>query len=117
MKFCGIVGYCETAEETGDREGNWTDNKITEKLYFGDVLRNTRRWDNNSESINDNLNINNSFSIVADAYAYTHFFAMKYIRWMGTDWKITNVEVQRPRLILTIGGVYNGPTATAPQTP
>ena len=114
MKFCGIVGYCETVEETGDREGNWIPDKITERKYFGDVLRNTRRWDNNSDSTNDDLNVNNSFSIVADAYAYNHFFAMKYVKWMGSCWKITNVEVQRPRLILTVGGVYNGPTATTP---
>ena len=115
MKFYGIVGYCETVEETGDREGNWIDGKITEKKYYGDVLRNTRKWENSkNESINDDLNVNNSFSIVADAYAYNHFYAMKYVKWMGTAWKITNVEVQRPRLILTVGGVYNGPTASTP---
>lgn len=115
MKFCGIVGYCETVEETGDREGIWTDSKITERLYYGDVLRNTRRWENSAnESVNDDLNINNSFSIVADAYMYDHFYALKYVRWMGACWKITNAEVQRPRIILTIGGVYNGPTAPAP---
>ncbi len=113
MKFYGIVGYCESVEETGDREGNWVDT-VTEKKYFGDVLRNTRKWDANSESINDDLNINNSISIVADAYAYEHFYAMKYVRWMGACLKITNVEVQRPRLILTIGGVYNGKTSTTP---
>lgn len=113
MKFYGIIGYCETVEETGDREGNWVD-RCTERKYYGDVLRNTRRWDGNQESINDDLNINNSFSILADDYAYGHFYAMKYVAWMGQRWKITNVEVQRPRLILTVGGIYNGPT---PRTP
>ena len=113
MKFCGIVGYCETVEETGDREGNWVD-KVVEKRYFGDVLKNTKKWNSNSDSINDDLSINNSFSIVADAYAYDHFYAMKYVKWMGANWKITNVDVQRPRLILTVGGVYNGPTSTTP---
>lgn len=113
MKFYGIVGYCESVEETGDREGNWVDQCI-ERKYYGDILRNTRKWDSNQESINDDLNINNSFSIVADAYAYEHFYAMKYVKWMGAYWKITNVEVQRPRLILTIGGVYNGPKAGTP---
>lgn len=114
MKFYGIVGYCESVEETGDREGNWVDKFITEREYYGDVLRNTRRYEQNSESINDDLNINNSISIVADAYAYEHFYAMKYVRWMGLNWKVTHVEVQRPRLLLTIGGVYNGPTAATP---
>ena len=114
MKFYGIVGYCETAEETGDREGNWIKNRITEKRYYGDVLRNTRKWESNQDSTNENLNINNSFSIVADAYAYDHFWAMTYVKWHGACWKITNVEVQRPRLILMVGGVYNGPTAGTP---
>lgn len=115
MKFYGIVGYCETVEEIGDRKGNWIDNKITERKYYGDVLRNTRKWEKSAnDSINDDLNINNSFSILADGYAYEHFYAMKYVKWMGACWKITNVEVQRPRLILTVGGVYNGPTATTP---
>ena len=112
MKFCGIVGYCETVEETGDRKGNWIPNQITERKYYGDVLRNTRKWEKSQvESTNDNLNVNNSFSIVADFYAYNHYYAMAYVKWMGACWKITNVEVQRPRLILTVGGVYNGPTA------
>lgn len=114
MKFYGIVGYCETVEEEGDRKGNWIDH-VTEKKYYGDVLRNTRKWEGpKNDSTNDELNVNNSFSIVADAYAYNHFWAMKYVEWMGTRWKITNVEVQRPRLILTVGGVYNGPTPAAP---
>ena len=116
MKFYGIVGYCESVEETGDREGNWIDT-CKERKYFGDVLRNTRRWDSNQQSINDDLNVNNSISIVADAYAYDHVYAMKYVDWMGARWKITNVEVQRPRLILTVGGVYNGPTAATSPAP
>lgn len=116
MKFYGIVGYCESVEETGNGEGNWVDRCI-ERKYYGDVIRNTRKWNSNQESINDDLNINNSFSIVADAYAYEHFYAMKYVKWMGAYWKVTDVEVQRPRLILTIGGVYNGPKAETPSVP
>ena len=82
----------------------------TERDYRGDVLRNTRKWEN-GEHLNDDLNVNNQISIVADAYANENFFAMRYISWMGAYWKITNVEVQRPRLILTIGGVYNKPAS------
>ncbi len=111
MKFYGAVGYSIGAvEETGDREGNWKE-KVEERNYYGDVLRNTRRWESNGDSVNDDVLLNNSFSILADGYAYEHYAAMKYVKWMGACWKITNVEVQRPRLILTVGGVYNGPTA------
>lgn len=102
-KFYGKIGYSETKETTS---GVWTEN-ISERSYRGDVLRNTRRWEG-SENLNDNLNVNNLISIVADAFAYENFFSIRYIEWMGSKWKVTNVEVQRPRLILTIGGVYNG---------
>lgn len=103
-KFYGIVGYAQTEEVD---PGVWEE-VVVERNYFGDVTRNTRRWEK-GESINDDLNINNLISIVADAFAYQHFFAIRYVKWMGSRWKVTNVEVQRPRLILTIGGVYNGP--------
>lgn len=105
-KFYGAVGYAEDYEGAGDEEGIWK-NRIVERNYYGDVLRNTRRWEN-GQSIHDDLQINNQISIVADAYAWEHFFAMKYVRWMGTLWKVTNVEVQRPRLLLTIGDVWHG---------
>ena len=104
-KFYGEIGYAETTETA---PGVWTD-VVTERKYFGDVIKNTRRLEA-GEGLNDNLTINNMVSIVADPFAYQHFHAMRYVNWMGALWKITNVEVQRPRLILTIGGVYNGPT-------
>ena len=107
-KFYDVVGYAEPREGSGDYEGVVED-RIVERRYYGDVLRNTRRWESGSDIL-DNLRINNQISIVADAYAYEHFYAMKYVKWMGTRWVVTNVEVQRPRLLLTIGGVYNGPT-------
>lgn len=103
-KFYGKVGYAETIETS---VGVWSE-VMTERAYYGDVIRNVRRLENGM-SINDNVVVNNIISIVADPYAYEHFFAIRYVRWMGTIWKVTNVEVQSPRLILTIGGVYNGP--------
>ena len=105
-KFYGPVGYAESVEGTGDREGI-SEDTIVERDYYGDIIRNSKRWESGTD-INDNLQINNSISIVADAYAYEHFFAIKYVGWMGILWKVMNVEVQRPRLILTLGGVWNG---------
>lgn len=105
-KFYGEVGYGETKETT---PGVWKD-VITEKLYFGDVIRNTRQMQE-GQQINDDLFVQNSISIVADAYANEHFFAIRYIKWAGTLWKVSDVEVQSPRLLLRLGGVYNGPTA------
>lgn len=105
-KFYGIVGYGETVEMAA---GVWKD-VITEVSYYGDVVRNTRQLSDGTK-VNDDLTVNNSISIVADSYANEHFFAMRYVKWMGTLWIVTNVEVQSPRLLLTLGGVYNGPTA------
>lgn len=107
-KFYGVVGYGYTEETT---PGVYEE-VLTEKKYYGDVERNTHRWDN-GQSLNDNLNINHHISIVADEFAYKHIGAIRYLIWMGTRWKVTNVEVQRPRLILSIGGVYNGDVPTA----
>ena len=115
-KFYDIVGYVETVETV---PGVWQEQTI-ERKYYGDVVRNTKRWEA-GQDLNDNLNVSNSISIMADAYAYEHFFAIRYIKWMGALWKVTTVDVQRPRLILTIGGVYNGkedgPTADSGEDP
>lgn len=111
-KFFGEVGYGEAVETS---PGEWV-NQITERQYYGDILRNTRQL-TEGESVNKDLSVNNSISIVADAYADEHFFAICYIKWAGTLWTVTDVEVQSPRLILRLGGVYNGPAATTPDTP
>lgn len=105
-KFYGEIGYGESVETV---PGVWKD-VITERKYFGDVLRNTRQL-TNGESLNNDLSVNNSISILADAYAYENFFAIRYIKWSGSLWTLSDVEVQRPRLILRLGKVYNGQTA------
>lgn len=103
-KFCGPVGFVETIETA---PGVWSNNDV-ERVYYGDVLRNMSRWSTSSETTNGELNINNQISIVADPYANENFHSMRYVGFMGTKWKITNVEVKYPRLILSLGGVYNG---------
>lgn len=108
-KFYGAIGYGTTVE---DPPGVWED-VITEFPYYGDVVRNTRKLQE-GEQVNDDITVQNSISIVADAYANENFFAMRYIRWAGILWKISDVEVQRPRLLLRLGGVYNGPTDPTP---
>ena len=104
-KFYGVIGYAETSET---EPGIWTEG-ITERSYSGDVVRNSKRWQS-GENLNDNLTVNNEISIIADPFAYSNFHTMKYIKWMGASWKILNIDIQRPRLRLTIGGIYNGET-------
>jgi hypothetical protein len=102
-KFYGKVGYIKSVEV---RPGVW-DNKVTERSYYGDVTRNTSRFQSTGEVIDD-VNISNSISIVADPYANENFHYMRYVEFMGAKCKITNVEVKYPRIVLSLGGVYNG---------
>ena len=108
-RFYGQVGYGIT-EET--EPGVWAA-KIVEFPYYGDVIRNSRKLDN-GDKVNDDISVGNSISIVADAYANEHFFAMRYVKWAGVLWKVSDVTVESPRLILRLGGVYDGPTVEAP---
>lgn len=102
-KFYGSIGYGETVET---KPGVWEE-QIIERPYYGDLIRNTRGLQT-SGALNDNINVANEISIVADPFANQNFHAMRYVEFMCAKWKITNVEVKYPRLILTIGGVYNG---------
>lgn len=106
-KFYGVIGYVEQVET---KPGVWT-NAITERKYYGDVTRTDRRLEESSEQVNSNITLRNNFSIVADAYAHDHFFAMRYIIWGGAYWSISDVEVLRPRMNLRLGGLYNGEKA------
>lgn len=101
-KFYGPIGYAETVET---KPGIWEE-QITERMYSGDLLRNTSRFQT-TDKLNDDINISNEISIVADPYANKNFHLMRYVEFMGTKWKISNIEVQYPRLRLTIGGEYN----------
>lgn len=101
-KFHGAIGY---AEMVGGKPGVHGE-KISEKMYSGDLIRNTRRLQS-ADQLNDNIVVANEISIVSDPFANENFHSMRYVEFMGAKWKITNVEVQYPRLILTIGGVYN----------
>lgn len=105
MKYRGKIGFVDTID---DGSGVWSDG-ITERIYRGDVLRNTKRKEA-GESVNDNVTISNQLSIIADDYAYNHIYAISYAEWMGKRWNVTSVDIQRPRLILTLGGLYNGET-------
>jgi hypothetical protein len=108
-KFHGRVGFGETAEVT---LGVHTD-IVVEYFYYGDVVQNRRGLRQGDHLIPD-ITVSNSISIVADAYAREHFFAIRYVEWAGKFWTVSDVEVQAPRLILQLGEVYNGPTVGSP---
>lgn len=102
-KYHGVIGYVQTVETS---PGVWEE-QITERTYYGELVRNTSRFQSAGQ-LNDDINIANEISIIADPFANENFHAIRYVEWMGAKWKATNVEVRYPRLVLTLGGVYNG---------
>lgn len=106
-KFYGKLGFIGETTETSP--GIWEE-VIQTRPYYGDVVRNVRRTDDGSK-VNATVSVANQLSVVADAFAYDHVYAIRYVEWGGTLWEITSVEVERPRLVLTLGGVYTGDEA------
>jgi hypothetical protein len=102
-RFCGPIGYAETVKI---RPGVMKDT-IVEKIAYGDIIHNSKKSEN-SGGVNDNISISNQISIIADPYASQNFHSIKYAKFMGIAWKVLTVEVQYPRLILTLGDEYNG---------
>lgn len=101
-KYYGKIGFAETVET---EPGVWQE-QIIERDYYGDLIRNNRRYDN-SQYLNDNVNINNQFSVLADEYANSHIGSMRYLWYMGQKWKINSASIEYPRITLEVGGLYN----------
>jgi len=110
--FYGPIGFVQTVEEP-EGSGIWVEHPI-EKNYRGEISKYGKRWDSGSDRVNPNLSIVNTISIVADPYLSNNLYALRYIKWLGGYWEVSSVDVESPRLILSIGGVYNGPTVEAP---
>lgn len=106
-KFFGAIGFEQTTEYDPENHPGVYKENIVAKNYYGDVIRDTRSLEKARESLNDNISISNQISILADPYANNNFHSMRWVEYMGSKWKITSVQVQFPRLILTIGGLYN----------
>lgn len=102
-KWVGVIGFGIQIEI---KPGVWKDN-ITEKKYYGNINRLSRRTQS-SGNVNDNIVMSNEISIIADPFANKNLSSIRYVTFMDTKWKVTNVEVQTPRLILTLGEVFNG---------
>jgi len=107
MKFFDAVGYGESVERPPG-SGKFVD-VITERMLYGDVLRNTRAQVE-ADKVNNDRTIGNRFSLMADAYASENFEAIRYIRWKGVRWLIRDIEYVSPRVNITPGGVYHGTT-------
>jgi hypothetical protein len=105
MKFHGAVGFVEVSEK---RPGVKT-LVPTEHMYAGETLKRSLRFQN-GDSVNEDVVPQQQISILCDPYAREHVASIRYVKWMGTAWKVTDISMQYPRLILTLGGAYNGAT-------
>ena len=101
-RYHGYVGYAIDVEAY---PGVWEE-QISEHEYFGDVLKNRINMQQGSV-VNAKITISNSISIIADPFAFEHVYAMRYVTYLGKKWSILNVSIERPRIILTLGGLYN----------
>jgi hypothetical protein len=111
-RFYGKVGFGQTQ----DMGAGVHELVVEYRMYSGDVIRNSRDIED-AQKVNDNIRVTNTISIVSDEHANEHFFAIRYVEWAGALWEVTSVETQSPRLLLRLGGVYNGPPGTAAVTP
>ena len=101
-KFYGKIGF-DTTEETSP--GVWRQT-IVERTYRGDLNKTYSKWDR-ADKLNDDINITNNISIVADPFAFENFAHIRYVEFMGEKWKVTSIDVSYPRLTLSVGGLYN----------
>lgn len=109
-RFYGPIGFDMGDYEDPNDPGAYKHGGIVERSYYGNVLKHTRKWDTGT-GVNDDLTVTNRISIVADDYTYQHCSGIRYVRWMGACWKVVSFDVDRPRIILNLGGVWNGHTA------
>lgn len=103
-KFHGPIGFIQTVET---KPGVWTETAV-ERSYYGDIIKRRVNIQQSSESINPNVSITTSVSILADPFANDNFHTIRYVKWLGKKWKISNVDVEYPRITIQLGGIYNG---------
>jgi hypothetical protein len=107
VRFFGKVGY---SIPTPPVDGVWSDD-ITERTYKGEVLDDLRSIEE-SDKVNENIRLQSRISILADDFAFENFSHIKYVSWMGSLWTVNSVKPERPRLLLSLGGVYSGKRPT-----
>jgi hypothetical protein len=122
-KFYGTIGYSVTKEIMVDDgsgsevgTGKWVD-EVIEKLYTGDVIKPAYKW-RSTDNINPDVVVSDTISIIADGFMLSNTHSMKYVRWRDACWSIVGVDIERPRVLITLGGLFSGQTyAATPVTP
>lgn len=113
-RFSGYVGFEKEQREVEPgiwEPSDYESNGMIEKLYTGDLLKHTRKWQSTTDGSNDDLVLSNRISIVCDNYMFEHWPSIKYVKWNNAYWKVNYVEIKRPRIVLNLGGIWHGFTA------
>lgn len=106
-KFSGKIGYAEIVDSI-ERPGIWTE-EIIERNHYGDVVKDYKKYESNTNHLNDTLIISNKLSIIADSFIINNAHKIRYVIFNNTRWNVVSLELNRPRILISIGGVYNGP--------
>ena len=103
MKWYGEIGFATTVET---EPGVYKETTTSQK-YYGELLSDRRKRQNGGE-VNDNINVSNMLSVIADLFLLANTSSIAYVTMLGSKWKVSDVDIQYPRIVLSIGGVYNG---------
>lgn len=105
-KWYGVVGFMTTVPDP-DHRGTFIE-QLTIRKYYGDILRVSQRWQPVADKTNDDISVSHRISILSDPFAAQHFHEIRFVEWLGTRYKAESVEVEYPRIIISLGGVYHG---------
>lgn len=105
-KYSGKIGYTHE-EETSP--GVWSAIETIREVR-GDILRTASTFQG-GEVVNKDRTLQNRISVIADAYLMMNFFEISWVEYAGTRWEVTLIDVVRPRIILTLGGIWHASTA------
>lgn len=105
-KYSGKLGLVYPDAETAP--GIWAPEKVEEVSVKGDTLNLSKSYSPSSQSINDDLTLSKRVSIIASSDLIADTASMRYLTYLGQRWKIVEIDFQRPRLIFTLGGIWNG---------
>lgn len=114
-RYYGRIGFLKQETESEDRPSRYVP-EMKERYYCGDLLK-ASISNQTAEKPVDDFSLSNDISITADPYALNNFSSMKYVEFMHTLWEVKSVSVEYPRIRISFGGVYHGPTATSNAAP
>lgn len=104
MKFSGKAGF--RIDDVEIEPGVYKP-QVVVKAIKGSVVSNSYQHQNSDKSTIDNVRITNQLSIVANQFLNKHITNLMYVEFQGVKWKVESFDIQPPRVVVSLGGVYN----------